>query len=187
MIRIRNRFSSLDAARHASGAVRLLAACVLVAGLSTALADPTAVKNVDEPGRVPYEASIQFTKSMCTQNCTKFLAYDAGAGGHYTFDGPAIPAGKRLVLQWVTALLPTASAPAIIALTNSPGEGIYRSKWSFFGPFYGWPPNQIGMSSAAFATIEPGQSPHVEVYFKAAPTANFSYVTLSGYLIDATN
>lgn len=142
------------------------------------------VKDVDAPGRVPYEVSIEWTRFGCQANCSAFIAY--GGDRAYQFDGPAIPAKKRFVLQSVTAVIPSSgSTTATLAINKTTSDAIYRPKWGYFGPFYVTSQGPLGMNSAAFTTIEPGESPHIYLEFSGNLTNNFSFVTLSGYLIDA--
>lgn len=152
----------------------------LPAGAQTRAAS---VKDVDAPGRVPYEYAIEWTRYGCSTNCSALVAYNGRRA--FQFDGVAVPAGKRFIVQSVTATLPSSgSATAVIALNNSQSDSLYRPKWSFFGPFFATTQGTLGMTSAAFATIEAGQSPHVYLDFAGNPTNNFVFVTLSGYLID---
>jgi hypothetical protein len=56
---------------------------------------PADTKNVDEPGRLPYEQVIEFSRFGCsTTNCSNFRLL----GGTFLFDAPPGPAGKRLAL-----------------------------------------------------------------------------------------
>ena len=59
---------------------------------------PIAVKSSGEPGRQPYVASIGFSQFGCfTIQCTNLVK----SGSAVLFDGPEIPAGKRLVIQYI--------------------------------------------------------------------------------------
>jgi hypothetical protein len=66
------------------------------------------VENIDEPGRNPYQASVIFNQDPT--NCTQFVC---------TADFPAVPAGKRLVITYASALygLTSGGSAPNVALT----------------------------------------------------------------------
>lgn len=79
----------------AAAATIALAAGMLGADGAFGQVRPAYTKNVDEPGRLPYEQIIEFSRFGCsTTNCSKFRLL----GGTFLFDAPLVPAGKRLVL-----------------------------------------------------------------------------------------
>lgn len=146
---------------------------------------PAYTKNVDQPGRLPYEAYVAFSRFGCSANCTNFASL---FGSTFLFDAPAVPAGKRLVLQWVSANIPGNNAFDQVALQSSRVFSAQHLKWSYAGPFFGEFPSSgvFGMSAGTFATYGPGESPHIFVFINSASNFDGS-VTLAGYLIDAVN
>ena len=143
---------------------------------------PAIVKNVDEPGRTPYEVWAEFTKFSCSFNCSNFIVF----GDVILFDLAPVPAGKRWVIQHVSGRIPTSAPGATVALQSQVIISLQFVKWGFYGPFF---PATGGaglsaFSADAFTTYGPGEVPHVNVF---APSASnyFSFITFSGYLIDA--
>ena len=160
---------------------RCVTAALLAVGASVALAAPpssgggvTSVKNVDEEGRVPYLAYMQFSFAGC--NLATDCANYSTNGSTVLFDGPIVPVGKRLVIKWVSAWF-AANYPNIVLQSAQAFESV-AIKWAFYGPFYNY-----GMSSPAFLTYGPSERPHVQV--GGITSQVYGYVTISGYLIDA--
>ena len=103
----------------------------------------------------------------------------------YLFDGPAVPAGKRLVITHLSGRLPNNSVTNVsVALQASQIISLQAAKWAFFGPFFTTVGPMAGFSAEAFATYGPGERPHFNVVLTAANNF-FGFVTVSGYLIDA--
>ncbi|WP_347985961.1 hypothetical protein [Methylomonas sp. AM2-LC] len=146
------------------------------------VAAPALVKNVDQPGRQPYEMWIEFGTSYCSFNCSNIYSY----GGVTLFDGPAVPAGKRLIIQGVSASIPANSSMITISLQTSQILSNQYVKWQYSGPYYlqYTSGNSYGMSSPTFVEYGPGESPHLRIY-TANPNSVIGNVTLNGYLIDA--
>ena len=136
------------------------------------------VKNVDEPGRVPYRAYLEFNSAGCiSADCANFNYLDFS---NVAFDAPLVPAGKRLVIKWVSAFIVglSGSTPSII-LQASQSYPSLNARWQFSGPWFGY-----GMSSEAFVTYDSEERPHVRIGGPLAPNSVLN-VTISGYLIDA--
>jgi len=138
-------------------------------------------KNVNEPGRQPYEAYVEFTRFGCGGfNCSNF----SSLGNVMVFDGPLVPAGKRLVVRKLSGRLPNdGSQDVSILLQQSQVISQQLVKFGFYGPFF----TQFTLpafSTDAFVTYGPGERPHFNVVL---PSANnfVAYVTITGYLIDA--
>jgi hypothetical protein len=144
---------------------------------------PAYVKNVDEPGRMPYEECIEFSVVACSSlNCSNFHSF----GPSYLFDGPAVPAGKRLIVQRVSGRLPNNTGSGVsVALQGSQIVALQSVKWVHFGPYYSQS-SMVGFAAQAFATYGPGERPHLNVILPD-DNNNVGFVTISGYLIDATN
>lgn len=143
---------------------------------------PLLIKDLNTPGRRPYEAQIEFFSSGCSRNCTNFLSF----GSVLLFDGPPVPAGKRLVIEWVSAELPANNVYNSISLQSSRIIANQSVKWQYFGPFFQTSPENIlhGMSSAAFTTYGPGEAPHIRLQINSINNY-FANITISGYLIKA--
>lgn len=161
-----------------AGLLSSLVAPRLIAQIRAAL-----VKNVDEPGRQPYQAYIEFSQASCSFNCSNFVSF----GSIRLFDGPAVPAGKRLVIRNVSGRLPNATTAGVqVALQTSQILSAQNVKWAYFGPYELIGSALASFSANTFVTCEPGEQPHFNLLL---PSANnfVSFVSVSGYLIDATN
>ncbi|HXK01419.1 MAG TPA: hypothetical protein VMS37_03390 [Verrucomicrobiae bacterium] len=159
-----------------------LAVLVLLVFIATAAAQvrPALVKNTDEPGRLPYQNMLSFSGGDTSCPTSTFCIVQF----------PAVPAGKRLVVEQITILAIVAGgAPNFLA----------------FGDFFVTNEGNIAMVTPAFVAgggilsstfyfldrpvkvyYEPGTTPKVKI---GAP-GNFSLpsnMSLHGYLIDATN
>jgi hypothetical protein len=122
------------------------------------------VKNVDEKGRNPYEAIVPCTATPDTSVCFVNIA--------------PVPAGKRLVLEYVHAFIYTGTSYAPFVTIDSEDGGTLA----------GFAPTGIGSSfyvvnSPLLLYVEPGK----RVYFRAGGVAPAGYagsVTFTGYLVD---
>lgn len=155
---------------------------LLASAAASAQVRPAYTKNVDERGRAPYEMYVEFSRFGCSFNCANFGNF----GSIYLFDAPAVPAGKRLVVEQVTGRLPSNSTADIsVALQSQVVISLQFVKWAYFGPFQ-TQSNTVAFRSDAFATYGPGEQPHFHLVL---PDENniIGFVTLSGYLIDANN
>jgi hypothetical protein len=107
------------------------------------------------------------------------------------FDLPAVPAGKRWVVQSASGGFTEGGSLAHLQIElGSPrptGLVFDGDKWLFAGPFSGG----TGFTSAIMATnlnvvFGPGETPFVRL--SGLPNLpGYSVITFSGYLIDATN
>ncbi|WP_309377328.1 hypothetical protein [Rhodoferax sp.] len=155
---------------------------MFVAPLALAQVRPAYMKNVDEPGRQPYNFSVQFNVANCVANCSNFVFQN----NEIVMDAPAVPAGKRLVVKWVSGQLPAIDGLNYVYIAKYN----YDPMWSFGGPFY--TRGLVGgaalqsFSSGAFFTVGPLEAPHLVVRLGSYSSVNGS-VAISGYLIDATN
>jgi len=145
------------------------------------------VKNVDEPGRTPYKTiSGVLPGSGCfSGDCTNF----AGNSQAAQWDLPAVPAGKRLVVEMVSGGLTEGSTRTIqVELRNGRGGIVFDNlKWIFSGPYsLGSAFSSSVFSEQLFTTFEPGETPTFRV--SALPNlGGYFVIKLEGYLIDATN
>ena len=168
------------------------------------------VKNVDEPGRLPREITAVFTYDGCIQNCTGLTKLRSTENPDHTwtpegisFDLPVVPGGKRWVIENISGTIPAMQDWNAVVLSMAGS-----SKWEYYGPFYprytrhtniGTPQQSMGFSSRLFTTLDPGADMLVYGLGGACSTASgaeaenglcahLTYsITLSGYLIDATN
>lgn len=155
---------------------------LLASAAASAQVRPAYIKNVDERGRAPFEMYVEFSRDGCSFNCTNFLAFESV----YLFDAPAVPAGKRLVVEQVTGRLPNNSTANVsVALQSERVVSLQFVKWAYFGPFQ-TQFSMVAFRSDAFATYGPGEQPHFNLVLPAGNNF-FGFVTLSGYLIDANN
>ena len=146
-------------------------------------------KNVDEPGRTPWETRSQFLPNAggCygTSDCYNYCEGTSFA----LFDLRPVPAGKRWVVQSATGVLVNGTGRTNNIELGSPRGFLLfdGTKWAFAGPFN--PGVSFGsaiFSTNLFATFGPGETPFVKV--TATPSlSGYSVIVFSGYLIDATN
>ena len=170
----------------------LLSAAVVCGALwsseSVAQTRPAIVKNVDEPGRTPWETRSQFLPNAggCygTSDCYN---YSEGTG-FALFDLRPVPAGKRWVVQSATGYFVSGKDRVINIELGYPRGGLVfdGTKWAFAGPFYqGTSFNAAIFRADVFAVFGPGDTPFVRV--TATPSlSGYMVIAFSGYLIDAT-
>jgi hypothetical protein len=137
---------------------------------------PVYTKNVDEKGRIPYQVAELVLTSACSTNGLLFFCER---------QLPAVPAGKRLVIERLTMFLALASgSPDLVRFVNPVTNGTL----SYVQPSF----TQRVISAAHFflnqevlAFYEPGQTPAVRVQATGQPVS--IEITVQGYLIDAVN
>jgi len=148
---------------------------------------PALVKNVDEPGRTPWETRTQFLPNAggcwVPSDCYNYT----DGTGFAVFDLRPVPAGKRWIVQMATGgLVNGQSRITSIELTNGRGFLVFDNiKWIFSGPFTAGTSFDSAIFSAnLFATFGPGETPSVRV--TGNPNlSGYSVIVFSGYLIDA--
>ena len=149
--------------------------------VSVDVVDVVDVKNANEPGREPYEAYIEFHSSGCGGfGCSNFNTL----GTVVLFDGPEVPADKRLVVRKLSGRLPNSDVLNLsVVLQQSQILSQQLVKFGFYGPFFAQGA-LAGFSTDAFVTYGPGERPHFNLIL---PNGNnfIGYITLTGYLIDA--
>jgi len=120
------------------------------------------VKNIDEPGRNPYHASGSCSDP--TGNCDVVF--------------PAIPAGKRAIIEYVSAdlIASLGGLTPAAALTETPSGGD-----SIILPTFARFPGDFGVSERVVLYEEAGEQPKLH-----AANASVNSVTISGYLVDLT-
>ncbi|HEY2381327.1 MAG TPA: hypothetical protein VGK48_09120 [Terriglobia bacterium] len=142
---------------------------------------PTYTKNVDEAGRLPYQHEVDVSpgSSACPSSSFCFV------------DFPAVPAGKRLVVQHITALVGVASGgqPNLFAFgddftTNTGNIAIIQPTFTQGPTILG--ANFWSLDKDITVYYEPGTAPRLKISASAG-MAFVSNFTLHGYLIDAVN
>jgi hypothetical protein len=140
------------------------------------------VKNVDEPGRMPYQETVSYnggSTPVCPvlQFCLP------------TF--PAVPAGKRLVVEHVSAMIfvTNTGGPNLFAFrtgfsTNTGNVLVMNHAFSLGGSIASV--NIWSIDRQVRVYYGPGEGPSLKI--GASASMGFVHnVTLHGYLIDATN
>lgn len=175
-----------------AGAVLLASLAMFIAFAHTtasAQVRPALVKNVDEPGRTPWETRSQFLPNAggcyVPTDCVDY----ADGSGYAVFNLRTVPAGKRWVVTSATGGLVNGDGRITnITLGNSRGGIIFDgAKWIYGGPFYkGTDFGAATFTANLFATFGPGETPVVRV--TGDPNlSGYTVIVFSGYLIDATN
>ena len=158
---------------------------VTVSGSVTVANSPTvqaaqsgvwSVRNLDERGRTPYQAYESSTFSSCgTFHCTLVF--------------PAVPAGKRLVIEHASGGVNIAPGTVItgVILSTAFGERLVSIPTVFQGTAttslgtQDW--HQFGATVVAYA--EPGVAPEIVVSVAPAQSGStFASANISGYLVD---
>ena len=161
----------------AGGVVLSLTAQKAISQIRAAL-----TKNVDEPGRLPYQAEVDFAPSgpSCDNAFRCIVAF------------PAVPSGKRLVVEEVTALAFVVSGgqPTLFAFgdgttTNTGNVAIMQP--TFTPAFNSGGATAWSIDKQIRVYYEPGTTPKVKIQNPVGFGALSSNMTLHGYLIDATN
>ena len=146
--------------RSRAGLAALAGLAMLASSIQGANAvQPLPVREVDDPGRIPYE-SLQ----------------TIGAGqDRFTF--PAVPAGHRLVIQHVSAIVifPSDVSDVTVAVTSPEGFS------TFLPPIFA---NSTRFDQPVQLYVDAGNSPKVVVGANSA--VNIGSATLTGYLLDCT-
>jgi hypothetical protein len=167
----------------------VVAVCLFVLGVQSHLSSadafaqvrPAYTKNVDEPGRIPYDNNVVSVGG----------GFGTPLSSVVTSNFPAVPAGKRLVIEHISVYADTfglanpAPSVSFIAFPTPSGNSADGYKFvvepSFFhvdSGFYLDRPIKV--------YYEPLSTPRVSMF---SFSGLFSYVnvTLHGYLIDAVN
>lgn len=166
------------------GGLARCAALVLVPVLAPALAQAQTraalVKNVDEPGRAPYQSVIEFNAGTgCLGSQCNIVSF------------APVPAGKRLVVDHVSALVGVVSGgqPTVTAFSNS--NCINCSNRALVT---GWVNTGLAISGSVFWELDRATTVYFEAgevpQLKMLASASFAFVgnaSLVGHLIDATN
>jgi len=179
-----------------SSGMTVLAAVAAVAALgglwsstSFAQARPAIVKNVDEPGRTPWETRSHVLPNAggCFREIDCYNYSDGAVSA--IWDLRAVPAGKRWVVQSATGLLVGGQGRTNYIELGSPRGGVVfdGTKWGFGGPFQPGASveGSVVFNAPVFAVFGPGEVPFVRVVGRPS-LAGYTVIVFSGYLIDAT-
>ena len=147
-----------------------LVAGVFTAGPAIAQAVRAAlVANVDDPGRIPYEAIADCQAP--SGSCNVFL--------------PAVPAGKRLVITHVSSSVITNVPGGTLVFPQLRRNGDVSGAFlptTFQGSSLGL--NYFIFNQPALAYYDPGQSPIALLSLDASGSTTFAHFILTGYMID---
>jgi hypothetical protein len=152
----------------------------LANGASVGINGTAVFRNIDEPGRSPYQAQVTGTSSV---NCS------GGFSCSFTFT--AVPAGHRLVVQHVTMFIqPIAgSVPARVGLLSTTLPTFVGPM--FFATVQGGPPNYsnspIVFDQQVTAYYDDGDNPKAfidGISINLGIPASNQVATLIGYLVD---
>ncbi len=138
------------------------------------------VKNTDEPGRLPFTSLVAGTRgTRCSSNCTTDAFTDSFALL------PAVPSGKRLIVNHVFGGEAFAALRSIWLGSVPNTEDFQADKLFFTGPFTSISPS-FYFDASPFLTFEPGANVWVNIALGSCDNCN-GYIRVSGYLIDASN
>jgi hypothetical protein len=178
--------------RTALGAVLLLGVLAALTALtrSEAIAQIRAAltKNVDEPGRTPWETRSQILPGNGCYQVSDCFNYSE-IGRAYTFDLRPVPVGKRWIVQTASGGLTNGGGNKIQIELSGPKTAIVfdGDKWIFGGPYFaGTAFDSLIFSANLHTSFGPGETPKVRV--SSDPSGlGYSVIVFNGYLIDATN
>jgi hypothetical protein len=131
------------------------------------------IKNIDEPGRTPYQSS----QSCNTPGNTLCSA-----------DFTPVPAGKRLVIQHLSGLVACYSINNNCELQfnyvflTTKGPNYLSGGDSAYVPMQTSANSQTAINQDVRLYVEPGGVPEYQMVFNSGPV--FAYVTITGYLVD---
>ena len=153
---------------------------IVAAPAVAALVKAALVKNVDEPGRLPYTSLVAGFNFACTLNCTP-----APFGDSFALL-PPVPSGKRLIVNHIYGGTTFSTLKSIRVASKPLGLGDFEVDKLFIpGPF-----NLIDattwFNAQPFLTFEPSSNVWVKVDLTSCINCN-GFIRVSGYLIDASN
>ena len=159
-------------------AKRLISCSLIALGLgigsltivaNNASATTQSIRNVDEPGRNPYQKTVRLSCSV--------------GGGPCIAEFPVVPAGKRLVIQSVSASFSTTAYPSMTSAYLSSYEGyvvhslptIYQGGNTYSG-------YQFSVNQTVQHYYEAGQLPRLQI-FTTGSYLGQALFTISGYMV----
>ncbi len=167
--------------------VALAAVTLVAAPVALAQVRPAVVKNVDEPGRVPYVQFFSAIPGLAT-----------GCGVNFCdFYPPAIPAGKRLVVTDVYGTISLEPGATVHSLNVKVTDGTYAVLKNLFevplnpAAYYdvalAYNLRRYAFSAKPTMFVEPGDK--IAFHFWTGGSLNTEYpttLTIVGYLVDLT-
>lgn len=137
-------------------------------------ANPVLVRDLDSAGRQPYRAQLSVS----------FSTIDQGSEAQNTL---AVPAGKRLVIKYISALI---SLPPDQVVTGdiTAGTGIQFNPVSWF--VLNLQANGGGLNAIYIASqpvelyLDPGTEFFAEFYRSSSVGTGYGRIIISGYLVD---
>jgi hypothetical protein len=164
-----------------AGALFTLAAAILVLAPSSSIAQTVRaafVRNIDEPGLVPFSETFSISQSEC--GCTNCCFIRTAA----------VPAGKRLVIQNISGWFPQTSvgnAGYINVSQEDPGGGgsavintitpVFRNQWNG-GDYPAYEFNQMTM-----AFVDPGKRASITIFSGVTFGFRTGNLTINGYMV----
>lgn len=132
------------------------------------------VKNIDEPGRTPYQSS---------QSCSTPGNTVCGA------DMMPVPAGKRLVIQHLSGVVICESINNncelqvnYVFLTTTKDQVGLAGGDSAYVPMQTSANSRTAVNQDVRLYVEPGGVPEFQMVFNSGPV--FAFMTITGYLVD---
>ena len=163
----------------------VLAVIIVVSLKAPAQVRPAVVKNIDEPGRIPYQQHVAAAKASanCGGNFCDFLLPTVPAGkrlvitnfsGHLAFEGTAVAGRIVLYLDSLTAGSPEFEVP------HNPGA--YHKDPISIGN-----PNRMAFNEKVQLFVEAGQRPLIDLHTDGRLVDDWKQVFIvTGYLVDLT-
>ena len=148
------------------------------------------VKNVDEPGRNPYQGFVAFNGSVAAAPDGSYFCQQPPSAPTCFLIFPFVPAGKRLVVESLTGTVRVQSPAFPSAVTLQASDPSFRNVVSvpselLLGHDFGGGAFQYGANAVFKAYVEPGGDVRVTVAATGAPGAlQGGSVALGGYLVD---
>lgn len=184
-------FAQLPAYTHA-----FALALVAVIGASWPAGDASAqlraipVRQVDEPGRNPYQGFVAFNADIAAAaDGSSFCQPPPSAPTCFAIF-PAVPAGKRLVIENLTGTVTvlTPGFPSAVTIQTTVPAFANRVSVPFqllFAHDFGGGAFQYGANAVVKTYVEAGDSPRVAISATGAPgVLRGGSLALSGYLVD---
>lgn len=132
-------------------------------------------KNVDEPGRRPYQLAASFIPSSCSTNGILYFC---------ALDLPAVPTGKRLVVEHISMFVAVSGGtPDLLRFRNQNFNTLFWVQPTFT-PRVNFP-GQFFLDRPVDVYYEPDDTPNVGLQLTAP--LSVAEITVHGYLIDAVN
>jgi hypothetical protein len=132
---------------------------------------PALVRNVDEPGRTPYQHSIGLVESNST--CSQFLC---------SVSFPAVPAGYRLVVTHASASYGLVSGAGRANVFLGADGDIFNNTLMLPVPVNDGA-NYYIVSSPVTYFVEPGSTPYLFLGGNGIATNQSATATIVGYLV----